>query len=234
MPWSVEPHPARPPTGRSILMASRSIRHRSHRWRRQSSPDPCTSKATSQTAITLLLPNKRVLQTSCRPLLPTAPGPRAVCLGICFGLPSIHPREGDTQQPYRPIRVSWVWAPQRQPSISLCPCHLFARNKNEQQVIQTELRDLVSEFFALTFASKFKLYSLRSFTSRRQQRAQEVMIGGVHDAVLVRVFPPASAQIAGVTRTKLGSSIYNLLELTFERQRILYHECIVVESLAGH
>src|SRR5215211_8706362 len=79
----------------------------------------------------------------------------------------------------------------------------------------------------------FTSYSLWFRASRTKQRAEEVMIGGVHDAIHICVFPPASAQVTRVTRTKLGGPSDNLLELTFEGQGIFDNECVVVQSLAG-
>src|SRR5688500_20005048 len=76
MPWWVEPHQVRLPTGRNMLMVSHNIRRLSHPWLRQSSPALYTSRATSQTAITLLPQNKRVMHPIFKRLLPTGQGQR--------------------------------------------------------------------------------------------------------------------------------------------------------------
>ena len=76
-------------------------------------------------------------------------------------------------------------------------------------------------------------YMLRGLASGRQQRAEEVMIGCVHDVVTVRVLPPASTQIIRIARAKLGHAVFNLLEPAMERQRVFYNESIIVQPLAG-
>src|SRR5688572_23994707 len=60
------------------------------------------------------------------------------------------------------------------------------------------------------------------------------MIGGIHDAVCICIFPPAPTQVTRVTRTKLRGPGYDLLKATLERQRVFYHECIVVQTLTGN
>ena len=178
-------------------MASHNIRHLSRLWPRQSSLALCISKATSQTAITLLLPNKRVMQTSFRQSLPTGLGQRAVCWVSCSGLRNTRPHGGGIQRQSRPIRVNWVWVPRRQRSISRFPCRLFVRNKSCDLIVQTELRDCE--------ASRSSVFSyLRGFTSKRKQCAEKVIIGGLHDTVLIRVLPPAFTRVTRVAGAKLG------------------------------
>lgn len=57
------------------------------------------------------------------------------------------------------------------------------------------------------------------------------MIGGIHDAVFICIFPPAPTQVTRVTRAKLRGSVHDLLKASLERQRVLYDECIVVQTL---
>src|SRR5687767_667410 len=74
---------------------------------------------------------------------------------------------------------------------------------------------------------------LRGRTSGSKQRTEEVMVVSVHHTVRICIFPPASAQVTGVTGTELGGAVYNLLEPAFERQRIFYDERVIIQSLAG-
>ena len=131
-------------------MESHNIRHLSHLWLRQSSPALCISKGISQTAITLPLQNKRVMQTSFRRSLRTAQGQPAACWVSCSGPRNTHPHVEATRQPSHLIPVNREWAWQPPPSISRFPCHRFDNNKNVSLIIQTELRDAlrnVSEFY---------------------------------------------------------------------------------------
>src|SRR5688572_1743716 len=59
------------------------------------------------------------------------------------------------------------------------------------------------------------------------------MIGGIHDAIFICIFPPAPTQVTRVTRAKLRGPRYDLLKATPERQRVFYHECIIVQTLTG-
>ena len=79
-----------------------------------------------------------------------------------------------------------------------------------------------------------RCYSLRAGPSGRQQRAEEIVVGGVHDIVAVGILPSAPAQITGIAGAKLSCAVFQFLKWTLERQRICYSVLVVVKSLACH
>src|SRR5262245_11186818 len=72
----------------------------------------------------------------------------------------------------------------------------------------------------------------RRGASRPEQRAQEVVVFWILDAVAVRVFPPAPAEVSGVPRPEFRRAVFEPLELALHRQRIDRDERVVIESLA--